>query len=237
MAADRLLRRAAAAPDCAGSRAAAAEAGVWMLHVGGAEANVAVGLACLGHRTAMVSRVPDNRARRGGDSAPPALRRFGRRRCASAGTHGPLFSIARRGIPASSTSSTTAKAAASRVAGKPTISIGTRCCDGAELLHLSGITPALGPRSAEAAIAAAEAAANAKGIANLVRWQLSRAAVAKWDGDPMRDPDGAGARKQKSFSAITVTFRCFWAASSAAKVSNVGAKPRLRRWRPFQISN
>ena len=28
--------------------------------VGGAEANVAVGLACLGHESAMVSRVPDN---------------------------------------------------------------------------------------------------------------------------------------------------------------------------------
>src|SRR5207244_11229574 len=44
------------------------------VHVGGAEANVAVGLACLGHQTAMVSRVPQNAL---GDAALGHLRRFG----------------------------------------------------------------------------------------------------------------------------------------------------------------
>ena len=48
--------------------------------------------------------------------------------------------------------------------------------DGADLLHLSGITPALGPRSAEAAKAAA-AAAKAKGVASLLRRQLPGAAL------------------------------------------------------------
>src|SRR6058998_2656792 len=44
------------------------------VHVGGAEANVAVGLASLGHTTAMVSRVPDNAL---GQSAVAYLRRYG----------------------------------------------------------------------------------------------------------------------------------------------------------------
>ena len=42
--------------------------------VGGAEANVAVGLASLGHRTAVASRVPDNAL---GEAAVGYLRRHG----------------------------------------------------------------------------------------------------------------------------------------------------------------
>src|SRR5438874_8536972 len=44
------------------------------VHVGGAEANVAVGLASLGHDTAMVSHVADNAL---GDAAVGYLRRYG----------------------------------------------------------------------------------------------------------------------------------------------------------------
>ena len=44
------------------------------VHVGGAEANVAVALARLGHDVAMVSRVPDNAL---GDAAAGHLRRYG----------------------------------------------------------------------------------------------------------------------------------------------------------------
>ena len=44
------------------------------VHVGGAEANVAVALACLGHDAAMVSRVPSNVL---GDAAIGHLRRYG----------------------------------------------------------------------------------------------------------------------------------------------------------------
>src|SRR6187549_2033627 len=44
------------------------------VHVGGAEANVAVGLARLGHETSMVSQVPANAL---GDAAAGALRRYG----------------------------------------------------------------------------------------------------------------------------------------------------------------
>ena len=44
------------------------------VHVGGAEANVAVALAHLGHATAMVSRVPDNAL---GEAGAGHLRRYG----------------------------------------------------------------------------------------------------------------------------------------------------------------
>ena len=44
------------------------------VHVGGAEANVAVGLASLGHATAMISRVPSNAL---GQGAIDHLRRYG----------------------------------------------------------------------------------------------------------------------------------------------------------------
>jgi 2-dehydro-3-deoxygluconokinase len=44
------------------------------VRVGGAEANVAVGLACLGHQALMVSRLPDNAL---GDAAVGYLRRYG----------------------------------------------------------------------------------------------------------------------------------------------------------------
>ena len=44
------------------------------VHVGGAEANVAIGLARLGHHCEMVSRVPDNPL---GDAAAGHLRRYG----------------------------------------------------------------------------------------------------------------------------------------------------------------
>src|SRR3982750_47621 len=48
--------------------------GLLDVHVGGAEANVAVGLASLRHKTAMVSRVPDNAL---GQAAIAYLRRNG----------------------------------------------------------------------------------------------------------------------------------------------------------------
>jgi 2-dehydro-3-deoxygluconokinase len=58
-----------------------------------------------------------------------------------------------------------------------------RLLDGAELLHLSGITPALGPRSAECALAAAEAA-RSQGVKvsfdGNYRAQLWR----RWNSDP-----------------------------------------------------
>src|SRR5436305_11457959 len=59
------------------------------VHVGGAEANVAVGLARLGHETAMISRVPGNAL---GEAAVGHLRRYG------VATHGVAIGPGRMGL-------------------------------------------------------------------------------------------------------------------------------------------
>jgi 2-dehydro-3-deoxygluconokinase len=126
------------------------------VHVGGAEANVAIGLASLGHSARMVSRVPDNAL---GAAAAGYLRRFGvdaRDVVAAPGRMGLYFLAPGAGLRASEIvydreASSFALATASDFDWD-------RLLEGADLLHLSGITPALGPQSAEAAVAAAEAA-------------------------------------------------------------------------------
>lgn len=126
------------------------------VHVGGAEANVAVGLASLGHEASVVSRVPDNAL---GEAAIGYLRRY--RVDASTvvkapGRMGLYFLAAGAGLRASEIvydreGSSFALAEASAFEWD-------RLLGGVDLLHMSGITPALGPRSAEAAFAATEAA-------------------------------------------------------------------------------
>ena len=157
------------------------------VHVGGAEANVAVGLARLGHETAMVSRCPTMRSatpRRGICGATASMRR------ASRPGRGGWASISCRRAPACGrpTSSMTGRAAPSRLAG-PDDFDWDRLLDGADLLHLSGVTPALGRGSADAAIAAAEAA-QAQGRRGLVRRQFPGAALGalgrRSGGDPRR---------------------------------------------------
>lgn len=131
------------------------------VHVGGAEANVAVGLAHLGHRTAMVSRVPDNVL---GEGAVGYLRRHGVDAggvATAPGRMGLYFLSAGAGVRPSSViydreGSSFAEAEAGDFDWE-------RLLDGAALLHLSGITPALGARSAEAAMQAVEAA-RSKGV-------------------------------------------------------------------------
>ena len=126
------------------------------VHVAGAEANVAIGLARLGHQTAMISRVPDNGL---GDAAVGHLRRYGVDTAAvstGAGRMGLYFLSPGAGLrPSDIVYDRIGSAFA--LAG-PEDWDWPALLDGAELLHLSGITPALGPRSAAAAVAAAEAA-------------------------------------------------------------------------------
>lgn len=126
------------------------------VHVGGAEANVAVGLARLGRGTAMVSAVPANALGRG---AIATLRSHGVD-CGGvqqrAGRMGLYFLAAGAGLRASEivydrTGSSFAATPASAYDWD-------RLLDGATLLHLSGINPALGPVTGEAALAAARAA-------------------------------------------------------------------------------
>lgn len=128
-------------------------------HVGGAEANVAVSLARFGHEAAMVSVVPDNPL---GEAARGELRRHGvDTRAVSSGP-------GRMGLYFLETG---AVQRPSRVlydrAGSAFAIAGTQPYDwpallvGAAWLHLSGVTPALGERGAEAAIVAARAARDA----------------------------------------------------------------------------
>jgi 2-dehydro-3-deoxygluconokinase len=149
--------------------------------VGGAEANVAVGLSRLGHRAAMVSRVPANAL---GDAAITYLRGHGVE-CAgvksAAGRMGLYFLTAGAGLRASEIIYDRAHSAfAETSAGAydwPAL------LEGVGRLHLSGITPALGPASAEAAIAAAEAA-TALGVPVSFDGNYRARLWDSWDSDP-----------------------------------------------------
>jgi 2-dehydro-3-deoxygluconokinase len=126
------------------------------VHVGGAEANVAVGLACLGHETRVVSRVPENVL---GTAAAGYLRRYGVDTSGVAtapGRMGLYFLAPGAGLRASDIVYDR-EASSFALAGQEDFDW-DRLLAGVDLLHMSGITPALGPRSAEAATAAAESA-------------------------------------------------------------------------------
>jgi 2-dehydro-3-deoxygluconokinase len=126
------------------------------VHVGGAEANVAVGLASLGHQTAMVSRVPANAL---GEAAVGYLRRYGVATnvvTRGNGRMGLYFQSAGAGLRPSSIIYDR-DGTSFALADKGDFDWDS-ALEGVDLLHLSGITAALGQRPAEAALAAAEAA-------------------------------------------------------------------------------
>lgn len=126
---------------------------VW---IGGAEANVGVGLSHLGHRVAMVSAVPDNPL---GASAAAYLRAQGVDASAVQrlpGRMGMYFLSAGAGLRASDI---VYDRAGSSFATAPADAFDwPALLEGAGLLHLSGITPALGQATADAALAAARTA-------------------------------------------------------------------------------
>jgi len=125
--------------------------------VGGAEANVAVGLASLGRQTAMVSRLPDNSI---GAMVRGALRSHGVDcggvATATKGRMGLYFLEPGAGARASRI--TYDRNGSSFALSRPNDYDWDRLLDGASHLHLSGITPALGDGPAQAALAAARAA-------------------------------------------------------------------------------
>lgn len=151
------------------------------LHVGGAEANVAIGLAHLGHDCAMVSSIPPNALGRG---AVAAVRGAGVD-CSAVTSHpgrmGLYFLSVGAGLRASEI--VYDRAGSSFAATGPENYDFDRLLAGAGLLHLSGITPALGPRSAEAALAAARAA---KRLGVPVSFDGNYRAMLwdAWDSDP-----------------------------------------------------
>ncbi|WP_184202514.1 sugar kinase [Polymorphobacter multimanifer] len=151
------------------------------LHVGGAEANVAIGLARLGHRAAMVSVVPSNAL---GQGALAAVRSHGvdtSRVIVRDGRMGLYFLSPGAGLRASEI-----------VYDRAHSSFATAPADafdwpallaGAGRLHLSGITPALGPVAARAALAAAQAA-TALGVPVSFDGNYRARLWEAWDSDP-----------------------------------------------------
>jgi len=122
----------------------------------GAEANVAAALARLGHPVMMVSAVPDNPL---GHGAIAAIRAHGVD-CTeirhAPGRMGLYFVETGAGLRATEVHYDRAGSAFASLPAEQWD--WDRLLDGADLLHLSGITPALGPNGTRAALAAAQAA-------------------------------------------------------------------------------
>jgi 2-dehydro-3-deoxygluconokinase len=149
--------------------------------IGGAEANVAVGLACLGHNAAMVSRVPDNVL---GEAAIRHLRRYGVSvdGVAHGGGRMGLYFVS-QGVGVRPSAITYDREGSSFALAAPSDFDWNGLLDGAELLHLSGVTPALGPKSGEIAIAAAETA-RSKGVRVSFDGNYRAQLWQRWDSNP-----------------------------------------------------
>lgn len=149
--------------------------------IGGAEANVAVALANLGHDCAMVSRVADNPL---GEAAVTHLRASGvdvRGVARGGGRMGLYFVSPASGVrPAAITYD---REQSSFAAAEPGSYDWNELLDGADLLHLSGITPAVSEAGAAAAMAAAKAA-KANGVRLSFDGNYRAQLWAKRGGDP-----------------------------------------------------
>jgi len=150
------------------------------VHVGGAEANVGVALAHLGHDVAMASVVADNPL---GMAAVGELRRHGvdtRRIRRGTGRMGLYFMTAGAGLrPGEVVYDRAESAFATALAHSCDWSALLR---GVQWLHLSGISPALGPQAAQATLAAARAACD-MGIKVSFDGNFRPRLWERWDGD------------------------------------------------------
>lgn len=147
----------------------------------GAEANVAVNLARLGRPAAFVSVLPENRL---GDAALEELRRHG---VDVAGVRrGPgrmgLFFLTPGAVLRPSEVLYDRAGSAIAIA-EPELIDWREALAGAGWLHVSGVTPALGPQAAEAAVRAVEAAV-AHGVRVAFDGNFRAKLWALWDGDP-----------------------------------------------------
>ncbi|HSX56694.1 MAG TPA: sugar kinase [Sphingomonas sp.] len=149
--------------------------------VGGAEANVGIGLANLGHSVSMVSAVPDNAL---GRAAVQFVRSQG------ADTSGVQYRDGRMGLyfltqgAGLRASDIVYDRADSAFANAPADAFDWKTLlSGATMLHLSGITPALGPATAQAALQAARAAKEL-GVAISFDGNYRARLWEAWDSDP-----------------------------------------------------
>lgn len=151
-------------------------------HVGRAEANVAVALAALGHDTAMVSAVPEGpigdgvlgELRRHGVDVAPILRPAGRMGLYYYLPGGPMR-------PAEVVYDRAGSAFAEVAPGDWDWD---RLLDGVGWLHVSGVTPALGPNSA-AAVLEAVTRARAAGIGVSFDGNWRGRLWDRWQSDPV----------------------------------------------------
>jgi 2-dehydro-3-deoxygluconokinase len=136
-----------------------AQAGTLEANVGGAEANVAAALAGLGTRARVVTALPDNPLGRKARAALGAAEVDARFVTFAAGRMGLYFFEPPASLRGGRV--TYDRAGSVFALAKPSDFDFAGALDGARLLHVSGITPALGPGGGElvrAAIAAASAA-------------------------------------------------------------------------------
>jgi 2-dehydro-3-deoxygluconokinase len=150
-------------------------------HFGGAEANVAVALVRLGMPSAVVSAVPDDAV---GDGALDAIRRHG------VDVSGVLRAPGRLGLyyltPGAGlrAASIVYDRAGSIFAETPSSAYDwPKLLDGVEWLHLSGITPALGPDSVRVGLDAI-AAAHDMGVKVSFDGNFRASLWARWCSDP-----------------------------------------------------
>ena len=147
---------------------------------GGAETNVAVSLSRLGAPASLVTVLPDNPL---GRAAFDELRRHG------VEVRGVRFAPGRMGLyfltPGAVTRPSEVvydRAGSAFAAADPALVDWDAELEGAGLLHLSGVTPALGPNGAEAALRAAEAA-RTRGVKLSFDGNYRGKLWAAWDGD------------------------------------------------------
>ncbi|MEQ8312140.1 MAG: sugar kinase [Sphingopyxis sp.] len=149
--------------------------------VGGAEANVAVALAALGHDSRMISAVPTGPI---GDGVLAELRRHGVDTgdiARGGGRMGLYYHIP--GGPMRAAEVVYDRAASVFAETEAHSWDWPALLEGAEWLHVSGVTPALGPRSAEAALAAVRAArAAGMGVSFDGNWRGRL--WERWQADP-----------------------------------------------------
>jgi len=150
------------------------------VHVGGAEANVAVGLARLGHPVSMVTIVPDNPL---GEAALAELRRYGVSTTLARTAPGRmgLYFLTTGAIHRPS-DVLYDRAHSAFALADPALIDWDEALAGAGWLHLSGVNAAIGPRGAEAALRAARTARD-KGVRVSFDCNYRAKLWAEWGGD------------------------------------------------------
>jgi len=198
--------------------------------IGGAEANVAVALAGFGHAAAMVSVVPSNDL---GAAAVGELRRHG------VDTSRVVLGDGRMGIYFLSTGAAQRpsqvlydRAWSAFAQTNPDSYDWAKLLEGAQVLHVSGVTPAVGANGAAAAVAAVRAARELDlhvvfdGNFRSKLWQA-------WKGDAQRILHDIFACSDTVFADHRdigiVLDRDFSAAASSAAAAAFDAFPRLQR--------